>query len=240
MSPPRARGFTLLELLVVIFVIALLSGLLFPALGGVITKSKIARCRADIQKLSLALAAYKSDTGEFPHRPAAPDATSIWQDQSPWLYAALRHDATAGGGPGAPYVRDWNPEDLGWVALPAPDDGDDASTRPPPFLVRSIADDEIGSIWDVAFQRSHAPWAPGRTIALAFLDPWGNPYRYREWMSVPDALKSSASRPRTSKLENGETTRVSDRPRVPNGFEIWSSGPNGTNEWGKGDDISSF
>lgn len=65
---PRAchRGFTLLELLNVIVVIAILALIVIPHLMGVNRKARESRLRADLQQLRKAIALFESDTGEFP------------------------------------------------------------------------------------------------------------------------------------------------------------------------------
>jgi general secretion pathway protein G len=60
------RGFTLLELLVVILIIGLLVGIVAPRLLGQVSKSEVTAARAQIDALDKALQAYRFDTGRFP------------------------------------------------------------------------------------------------------------------------------------------------------------------------------
>ncbi len=55
------RAFTLIELLVVIAVIALLIGIILPALGAARTQARATACGARLQQLGVALAAYLND-----------------------------------------------------------------------------------------------------------------------------------------------------------------------------------
>jgi prepilin-type N-terminal cleavage/methylation domain-containing protein len=66
-APRRsARAFTLVELLVVIGIIALLIGLLLPALGAVIARAKAAQTRSTMESFAKACDAYHLEFGEYP------------------------------------------------------------------------------------------------------------------------------------------------------------------------------
>jgi general secretion pathway protein G len=62
----RARGFTLLELLVVLVIIGLLVGIVGPKLFNKLGKSKTETARAQIDSFSKALDHYRLDTGHYP------------------------------------------------------------------------------------------------------------------------------------------------------------------------------
>ena len=61
-----AAGFTLLELLVVILIIGLLTGIVAPRFLGQIGRSEITAARAQLDAFDKALQAYRVDTGRFP------------------------------------------------------------------------------------------------------------------------------------------------------------------------------
>jgi general secretion pathway protein G len=61
-----SRGFTLVELLVVIIVLGLLVGLVGPRLFGRVGQSKTAAARAQIELLGAALDQYRLDLGTYP------------------------------------------------------------------------------------------------------------------------------------------------------------------------------
>jgi len=65
-STPRPHGFTLIELLTVIAIIAILMGLLFPALNSAKTSSRKAQARSDETSLVTACMAYNRDYGVYP------------------------------------------------------------------------------------------------------------------------------------------------------------------------------
>jgi general secretion pathway protein G len=62
----RSRGFTLLELLVVILIIGLLVGIVAPRLLGQVSKSEVTAARAQLDAIDKAVQAFRMDTGHFP------------------------------------------------------------------------------------------------------------------------------------------------------------------------------
>jgi general secretion pathway protein G len=98
MHPSRAfRGFTLLELLVVILIIGLLTGIVGPRFFGQISKSEITTARAQMDAIDKAIQAYRMDTGRYPSTAQglkalyeAPGDEPRWR--GPYLQAAVPLD----------------------------------------------------------------------------------------------------------------------------------------------------
>ncbi len=65
-SPLAGRGFTLLELLVVMVIIGLLAGYVGPRFFGQIGKSEVKVARAQLDALQKALDQYRIDVGHYP------------------------------------------------------------------------------------------------------------------------------------------------------------------------------
>jgi len=61
-----SRGFTLVELLVVISIIAVLMGLLFPVVGAVMRSAKKTQAKNDALQIASAIKGYFTEYGRFP------------------------------------------------------------------------------------------------------------------------------------------------------------------------------
>jgi prepilin-type N-terminal cleavage/methylation domain-containing protein len=62
----KRRAFTLVELLVVISILAVLAGLILPAIASARARAKATRTKSDLQVIATALTAYKQDFGDCP------------------------------------------------------------------------------------------------------------------------------------------------------------------------------
>ncbi|KKQ24404.1 MAG: General secretion pathway protein G [Candidatus Woesebacteria bacterium GW2011_GWA1_37_8] len=65
-QPLNSRGFTLMELLVTIGIIAILSAISLFAIAGSRKSSRDAKRKADLESIRTALELYRSDCGEYP------------------------------------------------------------------------------------------------------------------------------------------------------------------------------
>lgn len=93
----HARGFTLLELLVVVVIIGLLAGLVAPRYFDSVSKSKSKIAKAQIESLDKALDQYRLDVGGYPTAEQGlaalntqPSGVAKWQ--GPYLKKALPAD----------------------------------------------------------------------------------------------------------------------------------------------------
>jgi general secretion pathway protein G len=93
----KSRGFTLLELLVVMVIIGLLAGYVGPKYFAQIGKSEVKTAKAQIDALGKALDQYRLDTGHYPTTEqglaslnSAPSDEPKWQ--GPYLQKTVPND----------------------------------------------------------------------------------------------------------------------------------------------------
>src|SRR5437764_9394173 len=96
-AKPHARGFTLLELLVVMVIIGLLAGFVAPRYFAQVGKSRVKAARAQIDALDKALEQYRLDVGRLPSTEeglaalqVAPQGVTNWE--GPYLKKAVPLD----------------------------------------------------------------------------------------------------------------------------------------------------
>ena len=62
----RQRGFTLIEIMVVVVIISVLIGLIAPNILGRVDEARVTAARADLATLGQALDLYRIDNGQYP------------------------------------------------------------------------------------------------------------------------------------------------------------------------------
>jgi prepilin-type N-terminal cleavage/methylation domain-containing protein len=251
----RRRGFTLIELLIVVAIIGILATLLLSAIFGAKVRTQIGVAKSQIRAIQAALAMYEGDHGKFPRRAPRPTDASAssagFDDDAPALYAALRNRATAtlGGGTNSPYM-DWNGDATGLLQKNFCAAGTMSGNTYPDHGVQALSEEMQQDVNRAEFQQQYL--VSGAGPFLVFLDPWGNPYHYREWASVRTTVKDAIMAatitrtvtppPLSDRVGQAPVAAITDGCHSPEAFDLWSNGPNGINEYGAAgsDDVTSW
>lgn len=86
------RGFTLIEMLVVILIISILAAMIIPRLFGHTDDAKIAKAKADIAQLESSLQDYRLSNGTFPSTEDGLQALVVQPSDAPnWKGPYLEH-----------------------------------------------------------------------------------------------------------------------------------------------------
>jgi len=94
------RGFTLVELLLVMGIIVMLVGLLFPAVNAAVTAVRTAATQSTINNLSAGLEAFKQDWGAYPPSKIGKDGWSSSMGYTTDGYSALIYYLMGSNGTG--------------------------------------------------------------------------------------------------------------------------------------------
>ena len=188
-----ARGFTLVEMLVVMVVIAILAGIVLSINALVQGKAARARTEAEIKALSAGCESYKADNGSYPQDASATDALDPRASGNPesykaaslFLYKQLSGDLNANG---RLETTGTTPEPRSYLQ---------------DFFKPQILGGTVGS--------------GGAMSAVTFLkDPYGNSYGY----STKGAAAEQAYK--TAVLANPAAVRAANQGYNPT-FDLWST-----------------
>jgi len=86
------RAFTLIELLTVIVILALLAGLLLPALSQAKEKARRIACLNNLRQVSAGMHVFATDHEKFPWRIEIPDGGSHSRQRVYYTFLALQHE----------------------------------------------------------------------------------------------------------------------------------------------------
>jgi type II secretion system protein G len=84
----KLRGFTLIDLLIVVAIIAILAAIAVPNFLEAQVRSKVSRARNDLRTMALALESYRTDSNQYPPDGwiASSGTPTLWRLTSPVVY----------------------------------------------------------------------------------------------------------------------------------------------------------
>ena len=173
----NVEGFTLIELLTVIAIIAVLAGLLFPAIKSALQRAEIAQAQNDVKSIETALKMFYIDYGKWPTGNAGTYDFSYGAFGGNY---AAQHPTVAGR---SGYCENhWLMETLQGIPDTANEIGKDG-TASPPLCGNGSPNNKPSNL--VNTRGTAYLTIPAKSLKLSksdglgydFVDPWGNPYQ---------------------------------------------------------------
>lgn len=221
----RIAAFTLIELLVVVAIIAILAGMLLPALGAVKTKVMKGRAKTEMQDIGTAISTYETTYSRLPIIPSIPSGTD---DVTFGLGATTN---AAGLPPGVRIIE----TNSGIIAILM----DTLRFKNGNYTVNSnhTLNPQQTSVLH-AKPSGDSSGGAGVGTDGEYRDPWGNPYVISLDYSFDNRCKDAVYS-RRAVIASGGTTQIgaggfhnpvnatSDNFEFNGKFLIWSKGPDG-------------
>jgi prepilin-type N-terminal cleavage/methylation domain-containing protein len=196
----RPSGFTLLELLTVIAIIAILAGMIFTGIKNALLKAEIAKAQQGVSSVATALRHYYTEYGKWPivDPSAQPPPNTAYEDfiVDKAMVALLTGDNVG------------DPSSVNFPASPKAHI-DDLSGSYPQSSTATIQGNPR-KIPFLEFKKTDIDPDPAKGY---FLDPWGRPYHFRLDVTYQNQVDYPFA-------AAGKTL-----PGV--GFLVWSVGPDG-------------
>ena len=155
-SSAFARGFTFLEIMVVVTAIAILAALLTPAIIGYVERTRIAQAKATVSEVATVMKRFHDDTGFWPFE------NSVWSTLPGWYYPQI--DPTrATGNDTALYTLPSIPPNQNNL------NGCNSSAPGPMCMCNQV---------QTGYPCWQSPYLSNGGSLGTYLDPWGNALMY--------------------------------------------------------------
>ena len=206
-----SAGFTLVEVLVVIAILATLAGLITASVNMAMGSAEVKNCKNEINRLGAAIDAYlnSASLGDYP-----PTSLERWYNVAgnginDGIESLVAHLATKNAG--GPFYEF----------------SDDA--------LQNLDKDTLENV-DLFTELN---WQFAKNELFEIVDPWGNPYVYihnndyeRTFVMLTDGGKRFTV--------TGASSEKTGTFHAPTTYQLWSFGPDGEDNGGEGDDITSW
>ena len=227
------RGFTLIEMLVVIAIIAILAGMLLPALAAAKKKAKIAQARTEMANLVAAITQYHATYGRYPGNKEATDSLN---DNCPDFTFGTKDTGWTGATPVGTSLNTGsyqaNNSQVMAILLNLetyPNNGSDTCNK---NFARNPQKVVFYNAKRVSGTAVNGVGSSGVGDDLVFRDPWGNPYIITVDLNYDDKCRdgfyrnSNVSKGGLNGLYNSVNPTSNDfEANVP--VMVWSFGPDG-------------